>query len=226
MSEALCTWPVDDYCLPDNADPIIIRECVDTAVGILWALTGRRFTICPTTVRPCPPQTAGICPTPGATYLHCSRSGSIQLPGPVYKVTGFTVAGQNIDLSSLIVDGDRIYRHAGEPWPDQNLNVADTEPGGWSITYLKGIPVPPGGSRCAALLAKEFYAACTGGRCQLPRRVQQVQRQGVTVTAVDPQDIYASGATGLTEVDIWIRAHNPNRMSEPATIWSPDLPIW
>lgn len=225
-----CEWPVDTQCLPEVKDESlapVLREAVDTAVAVLWAFTGRRFGVCPAVVRPCPPQTAGVCaaPLPEDNPV-CDRTGSVLLPGPVHEVTGFIVGGVEYAVDSLTVEGDRVYRANGEPWPDQNLTVPASSPGGWGISYLRGEPVPAGGGRCVALLAKEFFNACTGGRCQLPRRVQNVSRQGVTVTAVDPADIYEAGSTGLSEVDLWIKAWNPNRLQEPATAWSPDLALW
>lgn len=220
-------WPVDWECLPNPTDTsrAELQESIDTAVGVLWALTGRRFGIWRATVYPCPPGTAGLRTTTCSTVA-CDRAGSILLPGPVNKLLAFTVDGTDIALDSLLLDGDRIYRRDGQPWPDQNLTRHPTQSGTWSITYLGGITPPAGAAHAVGALAREFHAACTGGKCALPRRTTQVQRQGVTVSMVDPSDIYDTGATGITEVDLWIRAHNPHRQSQPATIWSPDQAVW
>lgn len=245
MTTSPCTWPVDRTCLPDTDNQAAIQEAVDTAVGVLWALTGRRFGVCPVEARPCPPGTTGhgvpLAPGPGwvpylddgtirnvptCTTVACDRAGMIVLPGPVHKLLGFTVDGDDIDLSSIVVHGDRIARRDNHPWPPQNLAAVEGDPGTWSIRYLRGTPPPAGAAHAVGALAREFHAACTGGKCALPRRTTQVQRQGVTVSLVDPQDIYDSGATGITEVDLWIRAHNPNRMQAPASVWSPDQAVW
>lgn len=246
MTTSPCTWPIDRSCLPSGADPSVVAAAADTAVGVLWALTGRRFGTCPVEARPCPPDTilpagnpltagpgwvphldAGtITNQPACQAVSCQRDGAIVLPGPVHQLLGMDVEGTEVALSSLVLDGDRLYRRDGLPWPDQNLARPSGEEGTWAVRYLRGEPVPAGGNRMVGLLAAEFISACTTGRCQLPRRTTQVQRQGVTVTMVDPQDIYASGATGLTEVDLWIRAHNPHRMTQRSTVWSPDLGVW
>lgn len=246
MTTSPCTWPIDRTCLPADADQDLVDHAADTAVGVLWALTGRRFGLCPVEARPSPPGThypAGNPLSPGPGWVPhldagtirnvpaclgpaCDRHGAIVLPGPVHQLLGMDVEGEEVDLTSIIRDGDRIYRRDGLPWPDQHLDRPSGDEGTWAVRYLRGEPVPAGGARMVGVLANEFLAACTTGRCQLPRRTTQVQRQGVTMTMVDPSDIYASGATGISEVDLWIRAHNPNRLASRPVVWSPDLGVW
>jgi hypothetical protein len=52
---APCEWPLDTGCCPDwdTYDPAVQTAATDWATGILDALTGRRFSQCPVTVRPC-----------------------------------------------------------------------------------------------------------------------------------------------------------------------------
>lgn len=240
-----CTWPVDDTCRPEGSDDADWAEAARTAVAVLWALTGRRFGVCPVEARPCPPgsRTAPVPPAPGpgwAPLLHdgtmrnvptcvtpgCDRAGGILLPGPVHTILAVTVDGEEVDPATITRRGDVIHRHGGRPWPAQDLTRPSGEPGTWSVRYLRGTPPPAGAAGAAGALAREFHAACHGGRCRLPRRTEQVQRQGVTVTMVNPEEIYAAGATGLTEVDLWIQAHNPHRLQQPARAWSPDLGVW
>lgn len=81
-----------------------------------------------------------------------------------------------------------------------------------------GTPVPGGVGVLVGTLAKEFLDACSGGKCRLPRRVQQVSRQGVSYQMVDPTDIYRSGLTGIPEIDIWLSSVNPNRLMAPPRV--------
>jgi hypothetical protein len=69
MPPAPCTWPIDRYCyqnwLPQVDGAVNVNDpeyptklaiqlaCEDTAVQVLWALSGRQYGICPTLVRPC-----------------------------------------------------------------------------------------------------------------------------------------------------------------------------
>ena len=87
------------------------------------------------------------------------------------------------------------------------------EAGTWSVTYLRGLPIPAGASRLAGMLATEFYNACTGGKCRLPRSVSEVSRQGVTHKIVNPNEIYAVGKTGIPEIDLWLSAVNPSHLT-------------
>ena len=237
-----CTWPVDYKCLPDDADPTHIRDAVDTAVGVLWALTGRRFGVCPTEARPCPPgrtygvhghildpdpRWAGSAPQACVT-AGCDRDGAILLPGPVHRVTGITVNGEDFALDTITVQGNRVWRSHSLPWPPQDLTIPSGQQGTWSLKYDRGVPAPPGAAHAVGALAGEFYQACHGdaSKCRLPRRTSSVQRQGVTVTMVSPEEIFESGSTGLNEVDLWIKAHNPHRLSQPSEVWSPDSGVW
>jgi hypothetical protein len=45
-----------------------------------------------------------------------------------------------------------------------------------------------------------------------------VSRQGVTYRAYDPAVIYASGKTGLAEIDGWLAAVNPNALTAAPTV--------
>lgn len=162
---------------------------------------------------------------PVCQSLVCDRSGSILLPGPVYTILGWTVDGVEMPASTLNRMGDRVWMTEGT-WPPQTLSLPATEDGTWAIRYLRGQEPPEGASLMVAILAREHLAAINGGTCKLPQRATQVQRQGVTVQMVDPQAIYDSGATGISEVDLWVRAHNPHKLSQPATVWSPDQAVW
>lgn len=239
-------WPVAWDLIPARGDDPETRaawqRAVDAAVGVLWALSGRTYGLQAVEARPCPGGGCDGVPLAGPTWtpklsdgrlfntaavgLSCGMGGEILLPGPVHRVVGYIVDGEERPLSDLVSMGDRVWRHNNGAWPSQDFSLTTVEEGTWAIRYLRGIPVPAGGEVAAAKLAIEFHGAMTGGRCQLPRRTQTVQRQGVTISMIDPSDIYASGATGLTEVDLWLRAHNPHRLTEPSVVWSPEMEVW
>lgn len=215
-----------------------MQEAADTATRILWALTGRQFGVCPVIARPCP----GRCTNdvdfgygPGwwpvwengawrnlmcACGSRCQRTGPtvIHLPGPVQSVTKVTVEGVDLAPESYTLEGDFLYRAAGQAWPQQNLRAPLGEPGTWSVEYQRGTPPPPGAGLAVGKLALEFFNACSGGRCRLPARVQQISRQGVSMQMIDPNDLFGAGLTGISEIDLWIRAHNPNRLQTAPTV--------
>lgn len=246
-----CNWPVDRTCLPmvhpgETAKEAALQASLDTAVGVLWRLTGRVYGQCAVTARPCPPERdvtvtaflgagfgwvpvldAGtwrnerICQPEGCTSIGPSAA---VLPGPVSEIVEVAVDGTVIDPASYRLEGDVLYRAGGHPWPRQDLSRPAGEPGTWIVTYRRGAPPPAGAARMAALLATEFFNACTGGKCRVPRRVQTVTRRGYTFARPDPSEIYDNNATGLTEVDMWINSLNPAGLDQPTLVLSPDYP--
>lgn len=231
------TWPVDRTCLPPLPDlgdepteedqaayfaAVADRNAAeDTAIAVLWALSGRQFGVETTTIRPCPPLG-----WPNTVYTSCPCIGrcrhasptQIHLPGPVAAPTEddplvVTIAGVVLDSAEYVLEGDVLYRRNGARWPSQNLARPLGETGTWSVTYRKGWPVPPGVDRLTGALAKEFLAACAGDdSCRLPRTLTGTTRRGVS-HSFDPAKIFAAGRTGLTEVDNWLAAVNPNHLA-------------
>lgn len=246
----VCTWPVAMICLPEDAKGVTAAEdvarlqaAIDTAVSVLWSFTGRQYGCCPRIVRPCPRE----CETqqawqPGwGWYLDlyyadwrsiaCSCGpackvggpGVVHLPAPVCSVTAVTIDGAVADPSTYVLEGDRLYAKSGQ-WPSQNLRVPAGEPGTWTVEYLTGTPPPAGADQMVALLAGEFWNACKGGKCRLPKRVQSISRQGVSMQMVDPNSLFENMQTGISEVDLWVAAVNPHRLSAPSAVSSPDYP--
>lgn len=207
----------------------------DLAVHVLWALSGRQFGLCEMTVRPCP--ALGVPPGPylfgtqgglGGLWANiacgclgtCTVTGPrvVHLPGPVATVTAVTIAGEVLDPSGYQLEGAVLYRKGG-PWPRQDLGRPLGESGTWSVTYQRGVPVPPGVDKLTGELAKEFLSACDGDedRCRLPRTLISTSRRGAT-NVFDPAKIIAAGYTGLTEVDQWLAAVNPHRLAQDSVV--------
>lgn len=248
---ASCEWPVDRTCLPSFEDdsPLQqaanharLQEAVDTAVGVLWALTGRRFGCQRLTARPCPgwddpahddyggPGFVAVLfdgrwSNVGCGDSSCRADGPsvVVLPGPVAGVDAVEIDGVVIDPTGYRLEGNRLYRNGGGSWPSQNMNRPLGDPGTWGVRYRRGVNPPAGAGTVVGQLALEFWNVCEPGKsCRLPKRWQTISRQGVTVTKADPTDILASGRTGLAEIDTWIVAHNPHGLDRPATVMSPD----
>ena len=234
MPAAVCQeWPIDGGCLPVAATPeeqAALDAAKDLAVDVLWALSGRQYGVCPALARPCPLQRSPL-PSVSLLYLsgwrdtscgcagRCVLSGPrmVHLPGPVQSVVEVNVEGVIQDPSEYQLEGDILYR-VGDSWPYQDLSRPLGEDGTWSVTYMRGIPVPKGLGRLTGLLVAEFYNACTGGKCRLPRTVTEVSRQGVTHRMFDPGEIYSSGKTGIPEIDLWLAAVNPHHLMQAPTV--------
>jgi len=219
----------------------------ELAIQVLWSLSGRQFGVCPVTVRPCPNTGAcsprgrfpypydggpffplwdggawrnvtcactGPCDWRAPSVIHLAASAGL----PVQEVTEVKIGATVLDPSEYTLEGDLLYRVDGTAWPSQDLTLPLDADGTWSVTYTRGNPVPQGVGVYVGLLTKEFLAACSGGKCRLPRRVRSVTRQGVSMDMVDPVSILAEGFTGLSEIDTWIAAVNPNHLMQPSKV--------
>lgn len=199
--DGMCEWPADLSCFEGDlqtADPDRVQVAVDTATEILWALTGRRYGVCPaeyrvqaSACRPCAPtlfdgEWYNI--DPGAGW--CT---GVWLPQPVFEVTRV-----------LDADGGELNWRATE----YGVDVLGTPA---VVEYERGIPVPHTAGYMVGRLAFQRYLQCIGDRkrCQLPQNTTSVTRQGVTVQMADPTEVMNMGGTGLPDVDAWIKAHNP-----------------
>lgn len=206
------------------------------ATEILWAKSGRQFDSCPITIRPCREEcfeqrwlsdgSADGWPYPalyaGQWYnlgcggcpgsCSCTVLHSVELPGPVSSITQVKVDGSPLVTGAYILyDHRTLLRVDGNAWPLCNdLNLNDTAVGTWSVTFTAGLEVPVLGRMAVGELARELALACVGdGTCKLPQPVQQLVRQGVSMTFLDPNQVFADGRVGLYRSDLFISTVNP-----------------
>lgn len=154
----------------------------------------------------------------------CSPLCEIILAPGAYDVTEVRVNGTVLPASDYRVDDNRRLVRTDEGcWPEcQELRLPDTQPGTFSITFRTGQPVPAGGQMAVTDLALNLYQACRGKTCQLPSRVTQVVRDGVTWQLLDDLSVFDRGRTGLPRVDLWLASVNPYASRGPMRVWSPD----
>lgn len=222
---------VDD--LDDPSDPHA-EEAVEAASWLLWELTARKWngprTVTETYCQAGPHETpdfpypvlnqgkvynvrGGVCPTCGCPHL-------IRLRGnPVREIEMVLYEDRYIPLTDV-----KIYDYS---W----IGLSPTATACWMtcgdllVTYTYGARPPAMGRRAARVLANEFILAENGDAdCMLPERVTQVNRQGVSWTLMDPQDFLDEGRTGITSVDLFIRAANPEKARRRARVFNPDIP--
>ena len=156
----------------------------------------------------------------------CGSVPSLRLPGPVEEVTSVLIDGAALDPTAYRVDSRALLvRLDGEAWPVCQDMSADplAEVNTFQVDYRYGRAVPAGGQVAAGVLACELAKAAVGdSSCQLPRRVQTIARQGVTVSFLDSMDDLDKGRTGIWLIDSWVASvTNPPR---PSTVRSPDIP--
>lgn len=149
-------------------------------------------------------------------YIRCGRGRPrvVYVPGgPVTEVVSVTVGGVAVGFDADLSVG-RVWLTSGKGFPTD---------GSAAITYRHGLAPPIGGQRSAVMLALELAKAWVGDtKCKLPRRVESIQREGVTIGLLNNLEMLDKGRTGLVEVDSWLAAINPMRMTARPTVWSPD----
>lgn len=137
----------------------------------------------------------------------CDNPSTLRIPGPVDTVTEITIDGEVLAASAYRVDNrGTLVRQDGGQWPTcQDLGKAAGEPGTWSVTYSRGVPVPEGGKLAASVLACELAKAIAAPKdCRLPQRIQTITREGVTVGFLDSFEGIESGQTGIWLIDSWV----------------------
>jgi hypothetical protein len=246
------SWPVIWPCVLETSAVAVSGTALAMATEVLWAMTGRRYGHCTYTTRPCkrncydsewwslnPWSSYNAYPIPvlyagrwfnitcGTCQGECSCAtlSEVMLPGPVSNVSEVKVDGvplvKNVDYR---VDNWRILVRLGAEWPMcNNLNLADTEVGTWSVTFTVGETVPMMGQVAVGVLAEQFIKALLcDDSCELPATVQSIARQGVNVTFLDPSAVFENGQTGLYLPDLFIRTVNPNRRQQRARVYDLD----
>lgn len=94
-----------------------------------------------------------------------------------------------------------------------------------AVTYEYGANPPSIGIDEAIKLADQFMLYEMGSdECILPDNVTSVERQGVSISVINPTDIIQSGFTGIRSVDMFIKTYNPDRARVKSKIYIPGRP--
>ncbi len=241
----------DDW---DTFTPQQQERAIRLATTVLWAATGRRFGPCEVTVQPCRPKegpplyrvypvtrVSGMGPffpylyggqwfNPGQGGCGCCNSRcELPLQGPTSTeaVLEVTIDGVIQDPDSYtIMDTYRLVRLDGFGcWPTC-VNYSKQDPPDFTVTYLRGNPVPMPLLDAAGVLACEFAKSCAGADCRINQNITSLTRQGVEfeVNEIDLSEAGNWQLTGVTEVDRIIRIYNPYGLTQRPRIISPDRP--
>lgn len=239
-------WPVDETACSEfeNYEEPVRELAKSLAASSMLVLTGYQVGGCPGTLRPCSVGCAAGYPNwtwNNGTFLPLNMAGTwinvtcgcgwacdhagvegVRLPGYVTSVQEVKVDGTVLDPSTYRVDNhNELVRLDGGTWPArQDMGLADTEEGTFSVTYTTGAPVDAAGAFAAGVLACEFAKAIVGKTCDFPKSVTTVVRQGLTI--VKTPGVFPKGLTGNLVVDAYTLRYNPNRLSQPSAVWSPD----
>jgi hypothetical protein len=230
----------------------VTGTALQAATEVLFALSGFQFNSCPIELWPCRqscyggdwpfsgwgewgstyPQpamvngswmnlTCGQCLDP----CSCTVLSQISLPGPIIEIIEVRVDDvvlvPNVDYR--LDNGHFLTRLGGLSWPTCNDLSQTAGEGTWSVTISYGKEVPILGQYAVGELACEFAKACVGDdTCQLPKPVQQLSRQGVSMTFLDPNELFADGRVGLYFSDLFIGTFNPGKRRGRSRVYDID----
>lgn len=223
---------------PNTEDPIELQRWIDTATETIYLLSGAQYGgECEEVYRP-PVNCVGSWPGTGYPSYPTLVAGAwynvagcgvcpsgLLLPFDYPReVTQVKVDGVVVPSTAWRLDGRFFYLGAPHHWPhNQDLGLADTEPGTFSITVLYGLD-PTAALRQAAIdLAAEIGKGCSGAPCALPARVTSIVKQGVSISLGVAEELLAAGKTGLASVDGVLAAFNPTSIRHRARFISPDV---
>lgn len=247
-------WPVLWPCDLSPEVAAVSGIAVEAASAILWVRSGRRFSLCTTTMRPCRNDCSdgaynydgwwawGSYPRPRfyqgvwtnvvcgfcTDGCSCSVVSKVRLPVPVSSITDVTIDGTSMPASAYqLYDYRELIRQDGGEWPRCNdLSKPDGEPGTWSITAVYGEEPPTLASLAVGELAVELAKSIIcDNSCQLPQPVQQLTRQGVSMSFLDPNEVFAGGRLGLRISDLFLSTYNPDGLRAAARVYSVDQPF-
>lgn len=195
------------------------NDLARAAWQILFPLSGRRFCAVLTTVLP--EVVAGDCGcSPGA----CGCAGyEVVLTGPATAIGQVVVEGVVVPATAYeLRDSRRLVRIDGKTWPCCANRGGQAR--NFTITYTRGEPPTEIAIIAAVEMACELAKAVKDDAdCQLPRAVQSMTRQNLTIS-FNPTDVFDDGLTGLPVCDLFIASANPSRKQRAgATIAYPGM---
>lgn len=152
-----------------------------------------------------------------SNWPHRQQPFAVALPREgINGIVSVEVGGEPFTAFQFLRNG-WLERTDGSAW---NVCSGDTE-----ITYRWGEAPPYVGKLAAISLAYHLALNEVGSDdCKLPSNVITATRQGLTIQRVDPNDFLDDGRTGISDVDLFLRAFNPYGRPSSGGVWSPDIP--
>lgn len=244
----------------DCDNPSLFDQAAAEAQGLLFELSARQFAgLCERVVRPCRTRcgcdfqvlSRGYVVAPAWYWWQsswwyqgipcgCRPLSTVRLAGhPVQEILEVKIDGAVVDPLTYRLDRKRNLVRVRDPaapdvmlrWPAcQMMDLDDTEPGTFSVTYTYGKEPPLAAVNAAAELACELYKSCSGQACALPRGVTRTTRQGVTVEKPafvtwgfqtgKSRGLPRGWRTGLPVTDAFLNSMNPSGLMRQPVFWS------
>lgn len=203
---------------------VSIDDCIQAASDVLYRRSGRRYALRTATIRPNHLR-SGCTAYGGPCDDHVAE---LSLPRPVVEDSiTVTIDGAVLPTSEWsLYDRHILVRETlGLGWPCcQSLAVPLGEVGTWSVAFAHGNQPPMTGLLACRELSIHVALSLSGKSSKLPSRAVSVSRQGISVSL---QRSMKGGTlqqrpTGISLVDDFLEAVNPNNLSRQGRVASPD----
>ena len=166
----------------------------------------------------------------GNCHCSCDSLSRVKLSGyPVTQILEVKIDGVVIANTEYRLDEWTFLtrmRDSADPntalhWPScQILDLDDTEPGTWSVTYLAGMEPPLAGKAAATALACNLLPH---GECSLPSGAVRIVRQGIQIDKLQPlSSMLLQGMTGIPAIDAFMASVNSSRLRRRPSVHSPN----
>lgn len=237
--------PFDDI---DKFPDTQIEDMLESASYVLYMASGQQFAgCCSHTVRPVYSSdcgcwssgddslaedrlhVAGGMPDLAGRRLGRGRRSILLGSSPVVNIAKVTIDGVVLPSNEYRIDESKYLTRLRDSegrahvWPGwQDMTLPTTEDGTFEVQFVAGQAPPQAGVIAARALARELLlSSCNSDQCQLDRRVQSLTRQGITIQLPGLVDVIKEGRTGISEVDLFLWASNPNGLRRRARVLTP-----
>lgn len=224
-------WISPDDLPDDLASSEFAVEACEAASFLLWGMSGRKFSGLTTVTELYGKNMPEVSLRMSELSLSSTDLGSTYSALPEYRAdlhNKIRLRGKPVKAIISVFDslsgGEisdthyKLFDHATLVFDFYLINEIE-------VTYSYGTPPPAAGKMAARQLATQFAYLWDGqmSKCTLPDRVMNVQRQNVSWVLLDQQDFIADLRTGVYAVDLFLKTVNPDRATQRAKVFSPDI---
>ena len=195
--------------IPPMLDPdqrLSAESALATAVGALHLATGRRLH------------------GPGVATDEYLVRGDVRRVSTTFRPVREVL---EVDIEGTLVDTQQYGQMLLVGQTIDVQSICSVLPKKLTITYRFGSTMTLPARNVTLFYAHQLYLSTpegNNGECQLPERVTSVNREGVSMTVIDPMTFLDNGRTGVPRIDQWLSSYLAFRGARYPGVFSGDAP--